>query len=84
MIANGGRDVKHSYGFPAGTDKAHAIEHAKRQAVQDGYIGGPGDCSAQVIETEAHRSDTDERVIRHGKEELMPHAPEFVVVIREL
>ena len=75
---------KHTYGFPAGTDKAEAIASAKRQAAQDGFISGPDSCSAEVVESDAHRADTEELVIRHGKEELVPHAPEFVVVIRDL
>lgn len=73
---------KHTYGFPAGTDKTKAIASAKQQAVDDGYIPSPDACSAEILETDAHRADTPDRVHRHGKEQLMPHAPEFVVVIR--
>ena len=73
---------KHTYGFPAGTDKAKAIASAKQQAVADGYAADVDSCSAEVIESDAHKTDTPDVVHRGGKEHLVPHLPEFVVVVR--
>lgn len=73
---------KHTYGFPAGTDKTEAVASALAQAVADGFIASTDAASTEILETEAHRSDADDLVHRRGKDELMPHAPEFVVVVR--
>lgn len=53
---------KHTYGFPAGTDKAQAIASAKAQAVADGYAADADSCSAEVVESDAHR-ENDEFVV---------------------
>lgn len=53
---------KHTYGFPAGTDKVEAIASARAQAKADGYVTDPGTCSAEVVETDAHR-DAGEFVV---------------------
>lgn len=76
---------KHSYGFPAGTDKKQAVASALEQAVAEGFITSADAATTEIVESEAHRSDEPELVMdRHGNEQLMPHTPEFVVVVRPL
>lgn len=51
---------KHTYGFPAGTNRDEAIASALAQARADGFVGE--EATATVVESDAHR-DNDEFVV---------------------
>lgn len=54
---------KHTYGFPAATDKIEAVASALAQAQADGFITSPDAASTEILQTDAHREAAEFVVI---------------------
>jgi len=86
---------KHTYGFPANTNRAQAIASALEQATADGFITGPDAASTEIIQSDEHRNSMSVR-FKDGHNLRCNHAAgydlarcyetethsEFVVVVR--